>query len=105
MNILTTLAVLLVLAGVLALQIFLSGREKKYLGLILPALSFLGSVLLPLSLAVPEEGITAAFLGKALIVFLLANLLTFLLGAVCFICRDRRRRRNEWERISLVDRE
>lgn len=105
MNILTTLAVLAVLAGVVLLQVFLSGRENRYPGLILPALAFVCSFLLPLNLAAPAEGITAAFLGKVLIVFLLANILTFILGAIYFICRERLRRRNEWERISLTDKE
>lgn len=105
MNVLTTLAVLAVLAGAVILQFYLSGRENKYIGLILPALTFAGSFAVPLNLAAPAEGITLSFLGKALIVFLLANILTFVLLAVWFIRRERLRRRNEWERISLTDRE
>ena len=105
MDILTTLAVLLVFAGGILLQIFLSGRENKYIGLILPVLAFAGSFILPLNLAAPAEGITAGFLGKVLAVFLMANILTLVLTAIWFICRERLRRRNEWERISLTDRE
>lgn len=64
MNVLTTLAVLAVLAGAVILQFYLSGRENKYIGLILPALTFAGSFAVPLNLAAPAEGITVGFLGN-----------------------------------------
>ncbi len=77
-----------------ALQIFLSRRESRVPGLVLPVISFIISILYPLNMAVfPGKSTTELVLEMAL-VWLLANIPTAILLAIYFGCRSGRRRRN-----------
>lgn len=93
----STLAVILCLVGVILLQIFLSKRENRWAGLILPAISFLISFIYPLSMAAfTQIGSMRAELGGTtvfglILVWLLANLPTAVLLAIYFTCRDKNR--------------
>ena len=52
-----TLVFLLFIAGVIALQVFLSKRENKWPGLVLPIMSLLFSLLYPLNMTAPPEAL------------------------------------------------
>ena len=64
--------VILLLAAIIALQIFLSKRENKLPGLILPTISFLFAlIVVPLNMIAPSDGVDMDFMLKMLIVFLI----------------------------------
>ena len=60
---------LALLVGVIFLQIYLSKRESKWPGLVLPIIAFLWGLLYPLSTAVPSEGVTVGFIFQMLFGF------------------------------------
>lgn len=103
-NIPSIIILLLFLAGLVFLQIFLSRRENKWCGLILPLLSFVSlSLLFPLNMARPAAGISAGFVVQMLLVFLLANIPTYILLAIHFACREKLRRRKQLDKMNIQD--
>lgn len=91
------------LAGVILLQIYLSRRESKWPGLVLPVITFLVGLLYPLSMAVPPEGVTVSFLIQMMVVWLLGNIPTIILLAIYFDCRGKQRRRKQLEKMNIQD--
>lgn len=94
---------LLFLAAVVALQIFLSKRESRVPGLVLPALAFLAGLLVPLNMAAPSEGITAGFILQVVIAWLLGNIPTAIFLAIYFGCREKRRRSRQLDKMNIQD--
>lgn len=94
---------MLLLAGIVLLQIFLSKREDKWPGLVLPILAFLFGLLFPLNMAVPSEGVSVGFLFQMLLVWLLGNIPTFLLLAIYFACRGKQRRKRQLDKMNIQD--
>ena len=92
---------LLFLAGVVLLQIFLSRRESRWPGLVLPLISFLYALLLVLN--------AAHFVSMAhtvltmVLVFVIGNIPTAVLLAIYFACRGKRKKRDELERMRIED--
>ncbi len=126
------LAVLLVLgAGIIALQIFLSKKENKWAGLVLPIISFLLSLVVILGLAsfgiqsgrvttqeISEDGkvisevveaapaaqgMDSATVGVTVYLFVLSNIPTAVLLAIYFVCRPSNRRGRELRKMSAQD--
>ncbi len=100
MTILTLGLMLLVLAGVVFLQIFLSRRESKWPGLVLPGLTFLYSLLMLLSVAVYDGGFPW---GPILASLVGGNIPTVILLAIYFACREKFRKRSEMEKMNIDD--
>lgn len=73
--------------GVMWLQAFLSKRNKKWPGLMIPLLFLLISFLYPLNMAVPETGITGGFVLRIFLSWLLGNIPTFIMLGIYFISR------------------
>ena len=94
---------LLFLAGVAALHIFLSGRESMWPGLVLPILSFLFSLLYPLNMMAPAEGVSAGFLVQLLLVWLIANIPTIVLLAIYAACREKRKKKKQIDKMNIQD--
>ena len=88
---LIVLAVFLV-GGVL-LQIFLSKRESKWPGLVLPAISFLWSLLYLFNMM--DTGSMVQNILTALLTMLLANIPTLVLLAIYWAVREKRRKRSD----------
>ncbi len=106
MRITSTLILLLLILlsmGMILLQIFLSKRESKLLGLVLPIIAFLFSLIYPLNMAAPSEGVTIGFVFRMLIVWLLANIPTIILLAIFFACREKRRRNKQIDKMNIQD--
>lgn len=59
---------LAVVIGVIWLQIFLSKKDNKWLGLILPIVAFLFGLLYPLNMVAPSDGVTVGFIMQMLLV-------------------------------------
>lgn len=93
----------LVIAGIVCLQIFLSKRESKWPGLVLPILAFLFSLLYPLNMIAPDEGVTVSFIIQMLIVWLMGNIPTIILLAIYFGCRGKQRRNKQLDKMNIQD--
>lgn len=94
---------LALLVGTILLEVYLSGRESKWPGLVLPGCCFLFSLLYPLNMAVPSAGVSAGFVAQLLAVWLMANLPTAVLLAVYFAARAKQRRRSQLDKMHIQD--
>ena len=101
-NVIIVLIVLLVfLVGCVVLQIFLSRRENKWLGLILPGLSFLGSLVPLLSLMAYDSAGRTILAVLALL--LLGNIPTLIMLAIYWASREKWRVKNEIDKMNIKD--
>ena len=89
-----------IVAGGILLQIFLSRREGKWPGLVLPVLSFLYSLVMAFS-AVAYNG--AIPWGPILASLILGNIPTVILLAIYFACREKHRKRSELDKMHIND--
>jgi len=104
MRITTTLILaVLVIAGIVCLQIFLSKRESRWPGLVLPVLAFLFGLLYPLNMIAPDEGITVSFIIQMLIVWFIGNIPTIILLAIYYGCRGKQRRNKQLDKMNIQD--
>ena len=95
-----TLVFLLFIAGVIVLQIFLSKRESKWPGLVLPIISFLISFIYPLNMAIPSVG---GFIFALVLGWLIANIPTIVLLTIYFACRVKQRRNKQLDKMNIQD--
>ena len=91
---------LALLVGVILLQIYLSKRESKWPGLVLPIISFLISFVYPLNMAIPSVG---GFIVALILGWLLANIPTIILLAIYFSCRGKQRRHKQLDKMNIQD--
>lgn len=92
---------LVLLAGGILLQVFLSRRESRWPGLVLPGICVLFSLIAVLSVAAigsPAE--TGAALLMTLILY---NIPTLVLLAVYAACRSGRKKMGEIEKMNISD--
>ena len=83
--------VVLLLVGIVALQVFLSGKRNKWLGLFMPIISFLMTLVIPLNMVAPSEGIIGDFLLSMMLVMVIANIPTVFLSLIYIACREKYR--------------
>lgn len=93
----------LFIAGVIVLQIFLSKRESKWPGLVLPILAFLFGLSYPLYMVAPPEGITAGFIFQMILGWLSGNIPTIIFLAIYEGCREKQRRNKQLEKMNIQD--
>ena len=98
-----TVILLLLFAAIILLQIFLSRRESRWPGLVLPALFFLFSLVAALNVAVLPGSTARETAAAMLTVGLLYNIPTLILLAIYFACREKFRRKKEMDRMSAQD--
>lgn len=100
--IIVSLIILLVfLVGIVLLQIFLSRRESRWPGLILPLLTFLSALLLPLN--VMDTGSVSENILLAVVTLLAGNIPTLVLLAIYWAAREKFRVRNQMEKMGKQD--
>ena len=99
----TILFVILIVfaVGGTLLQIFLSKRESKWPGLVLPAITFLYSVLMMLNVTAMETA--RAVIAALLSAFIMGNIPTLILLAIYFVCREKRHARSEVDKMRISD--
>ncbi len=104
--IIACVVLLLVSAGVIALEVYLSRRESKVPGLVLPGILFLGELfVLPNVVAVAffsAETLAAGCVNVVLRVFL-TLLPTIVLMAVYFLCRRGMNRKKQLDKMNIQD--
>ncbi len=96
-----TILALLFLAALILLQITLSKRESKWLGLIIPIVSFGFSILWVLGIPYYLSSSGLAF--KVILVFLIANIPTAIFLAIYFICREKVNKISEIDKMTIQD--
>ena len=89
--------------GVVLLQIYLSKRESRWPGLVLPIIAFLWGLLYPFNAAVPSRGVTVGFSFQMLLIWLLGNIPTIIFLAVYFGCRGKQRRKKQLDKMNIQD--
>ena len=98
-----TLLFLLIIVGIILLQVFLSKRESKWPGLVLPIIAFLFGLLYPLNMVAPSEGATAGFILQMIFVWVLGNIPTIVFLAIYFGCRGKQRRNKQLDKMNIQD--
>ena len=79
---------LVILAAIVLLQIYLSKRENKWLGLILPIIVFLFALLVvPLNTIAPATGIDMDFVTNLVLAFAVYNVPTVVFMIIYILCR------------------
>lgn len=91
--------VLAVLVGGILLQIFLSKRESRWPGLVLPLLAFLWSLLGPLN--VMDTGSVSQNVLLVLVTLLAGNIPTLILLAIYWAVREKRRVRDQIDKMKI----
>ena len=91
---------LALLVGVPVLQVFLSRRGNQWLGLLLPMLTFLYSLVMVCSVTAYEGGIPW---GPILASLISGNIPTAVLLVIYFACREKFRRRSELDKTRIED--
>lgn len=91
--------VLVVLVGGILLQIFLSKRESRWPGLVLPLLAFLWSLLGPLN--VMDTGSVSQNVLLVLVTLLAGNIPTLILLAIYWAVREKRRVKDQIDKMKI----
>jgi len=92
---------LIATVGVIWLQVFLSKRPSKWLGLILPIITFAFSLLCVLGIMD-----TGNFWQNVILVIstlLLVNISTIILLVIYFVCREKSKRTAQLEKMNIQD--
>ena len=97
------LIVVAFIAIVILLQIYLSKRETKWPGLVLPIMAFLFGLLFPLNTRAPSDGVTVGIVFQMLLLWLLGNIPTIALLAIYFGCRSKQRRNSQIDKMIIQD--
>lgn len=99
-TIIVLLVVFLVLiVGGIFLQIFLSKRESRWPGLVLPLLTLLWSLLGPLNLM--DTGSVSQNVLMVLVTLLVGNIPTLILLAIYWAVREKRRVRDQIDKMKI----
>ena len=98
-----TIFFILMIAGIIALQIFLSRQPRQWPGLVLPGIFALLSLIYLLNIAVPADGLTADLLFQMLVVFVYANVPTVALTSIWFACRSKTSRNTPIDKMNIQD--
>ena len=76
------------LAAIILLQVYLSKKENKWFGLVLPIICFLFAlIVVPLNMIAPTSGIDMEYIVKHTIAFIIFNIPTIIFMAIYFVCR------------------
>ena len=95
---------LLLGALVVYLQIYFSKMESKRMGLILPGISLIVSIIMVLNIAEPSANIsTAQRIAMMLSAFITSNISTIILFAIYAVVRQKLKRQSEIDKMNIKD--
>jgi hypothetical protein len=92
---------ILVFVGIILLQLFLSKTSSKWLGLILPIIFFIFSLLTVLNIA--DTGDVWQNVTLIALALLLTNIPTIILLAIYFAVREKLKRKAQIEKMNIQD--
>lgn len=90
---------LVLIAGGILLQIFLSKRESRWPGLVLPLLAFLNALLMVLNIA--DTGSVSRNVLTVLVTLLAGNIPTLVLLAIYWAAREKRRVKSQIDKMKI----
>ncbi len=99
----TMMIVLLTLLLSIFLQVFLSKKKNKYLGLILPSLSFIFSLIVLANYVVPNGLKIGPLFMSVLGIFLFANTFTVIYLVIYFIFKHKNDSSSEIDKMNIKD--
>lgn len=86
----------------LILEVFLARTRSKILGLILPGLSFIVSLIGVLNIAAVGQSIMQNIF-VLMMTFLMGNIMTVILLVIYFLCRRRMYRQHQLDKMNIQD--
>lgn len=92
---------LLIIVGAILLQIFLSRKINKWLGIILPSMTFIISFIFVFNI-MNTPSIHQSFI-LSIITFFITNIPTSILIAIYFSCREKLKRNLQVEKMNIQD--
>lgn len=103
-NVAVNLIISLLLLGLsILLQIYLSKKKNKYLGLIFPIISFIYSLIIVLNFAASEEMTLTQIIISLIIVLLQANIMTIVYLLIYFGIKEKMKLRSEIDKMNIKD--
>ena len=97
------LIIVVIMAGAIWLQVFLSKKENRWLGLMLPFISFAYSLLMVFSIALVDSMTAWEIFGLIASTFFIANIPTIILLAIYWGCREKIRQKKALEKMNIQD--
>jgi len=94
---------LVILIGMVFLQIYLSKRKNKWLGLILPGICLGYSLLIVFGYMAYAGMSTGTEIGMMAGAFVMANIPTVVLLAIYIACREKFKKNKEMEKMNIQD--
>ena len=91
------------LAGFTILQIFLSKSKNKWLGLMLPIINVILSLLATLGRAFFQKSLNAEIIMQIGMVFLMWNIPTVIFIAIYLACREKFKKKKEINKMNIQD--
>ena len=89
---------------VVYLQIYFSKMKSRWMGLILPGISLIISIIMVLNIAEPSENIsTAQRIAMVLSTFITSNISTIILLAIYAVVRQKLKRQSEIDKMNIKD--
>lgn len=92
---------LILFIGIVFLQILLSRSENKWVGLVLPILSFLVSLIYPLNMATYTA--ISINIVNIILALLVTNIPTLILLFVYFVYRKKQNKKKQIEKMNIQD--
>ncbi|MCH1981409.1 hypothetical protein MCG98_02300 [Ruminococcus sp. OA3] len=103
----TILIVLLLMSAVctggIILQFFLSKKENRVLGLILPCITFMYSLLCVLNVVIMDAMSSWEVFGVIVGRLVLTNISTVILLAIYLVCREKLKRKKQLDKMNIQD--
>lgn len=94
---------LIIFAGAIALQVFLSKKQNKFIGLILPTIAFLFSLIMVLNVVFEETMTNWQVFFTLFSTFFIGNIPTIILLAIYFGIREKLKIESELDKTRIKD--
>lgn len=98
-----TISGIILLILIVLLQIFLSRNKNKFLGLILPGITVLYSLLAVFGFIVYDNQSLLSIILEYVMIFIMCNIPTYILLAIYFACRNKLNKNNEIDKMNIKD--
>ena len=94
---------LLICAAIISLQVYISKKESKYLGLILPVISLIFSLMYVAGIAAFDSFSQVENYMALFIAFLVANIPTIILVFIYLGIREKKNMKKELDKMNIKD--
>jgi hypothetical protein len=89
------------LMGIIILQIFLSKRENKWFGLILPMVNVIASMMAVYGMAFFQKKSVTEIIVQFFVIFISWNISTISLISIYFTCREKVKKKKEMDKVNI----